>query len=98
MHFVRDYRLLTNSQAKAKAECLWAHQERFLMQMETCITWEIANLDLKDHSSEATLHQLIMNIPDPANPKSRLFHLVNKMFSKPQIHPPFPSQPKPKCM
>jgi len=31
---------------------------------------------------EATLRQLIMNIPDPANPKSRLFHSVNKMFIK----------------
>jgi len=82
MRFVRDYKLLTNSQAKAKAECLRAHQERFLAQMETCTTWEIASLDLADHSTEATLRQLIMNIPDPANPKSRLFHSVNKMFIK----------------
>ncbi len=82
MRFVRDYRLLTNSQAKAKADCLRAHQERFLSQMETCTTWEIATLDLEDHATEATLRQLIMNIPDPANPKSRLFHSVNKMFMK----------------
>jgi len=82
MRFVRDYQLLTNSQAKAKAECLRAHQERFLSQMETCTTWEIACLDLEEHATEATLRQLIMNIPDPANPKSRLFHSVNKMFIK----------------
>jgi len=82
MCFVRDYRLLTNSQAKAKAECLKAHQERFLNQMETCVTWEIASLDLEDHSTEATLCQLIMNLPDPGNPSARLFHSVNKMFSK----------------
>jgi len=82
MRFVRDFKLLMNSQAKAKAECLRAHQERFLSQMETCTTWEIASLDLEDHSTEATLRQLIMNIPDPANPKSRLFHSVNKMFIK----------------
>jgi len=82
MRFVRDYHLLTNSQAKAKAECLHAHQEWFLAQMETCTTWEIASLDLEDHSTEAMLRQLIMNILDPANPKSRLFHSVNKMFIK----------------
>jgi len=82
MRFVRDLRLLTNSQAKAKAECLRAHQERFLTQMETCTTWEIACLDLEERVTEATLRQLIMNIPDPANPKSRLFHSVNKMFIK----------------
>jgi len=70
MRFVCDYRLLTNSQAKAKADCLWAHQECFLAQMETCTMWEIATLDLEDHSMEATLRQLIMNIPDPVNPKS----------------------------
>jgi len=82
MHFVRDYQLLTNSQAKVKAECLKAHQERFLNQMETCIAWEIAALDLEDHATEATLRQLIMNILDPANPASRLFHSVNIMFSQ----------------
>jgi len=82
MRFVRDYRLLTNSQAKAKAECLKAHQEQFLNQMETCITWEIAALDLEDHATEATLRQLIMNILDPSNPASRLFHSVNMMFSQ----------------
>jgi len=82
MRFVRDHHLLTNSQAKAKAECLRAHQERFLNQMETCITWEISTLDLEDRSTEATLRQLIMNIPDPANPASRLFHSVNKMFNQ----------------
>jgi len=27
MHFVQDHHLLTNSQAKAKVECLHAHQE-----------------------------------------------------------------------
>jgi len=82
MRFVHDYRLLTNSQAKAKADCLHAHQERFLAQMETCTTWEIETLDLEDHSMEATLRQLIMNIPDPVNSKSWLFYSVNKMFIK----------------
>jgi len=82
MRFVRDYHLLTNSQAKAKANCLRVHQECFLAQMETCTTWEITTLDLEDHATEATLWQLIMNILDLANPKSRLFHSVNKMFFK----------------
>jgi len=91
MRFVHDYRLLTNSQVKAKAECLKAYQEWFLNQMETCITWEIATLDLEDHSAEATLRQLIMNILDQGNLASRLFHSVNKMFIKDgtilQFHP-----------
>jgi len=91
MRFVRDFRLLTNSQAKAKVECLKAHQERFLNQMEMCITCEIAALDLEDHTMEATLRQLIMNIPDPANPASWLFHSVNMMFNQKgsilQFHP-----------
>jgi len=79
MQFIRDHHLIINLQAKAKAECLWAHQECFLNQMEMCIMWEILTLDLEDHLTEATLHQLIMNIPNPANPASHLFHLVNKM-------------------
>jgi len=79
MHFVYDYCLLMNSQAKAKAECLCVHQERFLSQMETCTMWEIASLDLEDHSTKAMLRQLIMNIPDPVNLKSRTFHLVNNV-------------------
>jgi len=83
MRFVHNYCLLTNSQAKAKVACLWAHQELFLSQMETCTMWEIASLDLEDHATKATLQQLIMNIPDLANPKSRLFYLVNKMFLNP---------------
>jgi len=53
--------------AQAKAECLTAHQECFLSQMEMCIMWEIATLDLKEHSTEATIRQIIMNILDPAN-------------------------------
>jgi len=55
MRFVRDYCLLTNSQAKAKADCLKAHQECFLSQMAMCIMWEITTLDLEDHATEATL-------------------------------------------
>jgi len=44
MHLVRDHQLLTNIQAMAKAASLWAHQARFLLQMETCSTWELATL------------------------------------------------------
>jgi len=36
----------------------------------------------KDHSMEATLWQLIINLPDPGNPSSKLFHSVNMMVSK----------------
>ncbi len=82
MRFVRDFCLLTNSQAKAKAECLKAHQERFLNQMETCLTWEVTALDLEDHTTEATLRQMIMNLPDPSHPSQKLFHSVNMQFSQ----------------
>jgi len=55
MRLVRDYRILTNAQAKAKADCLRSHQELFLAQMETCSTWEILTLNLPDHQTEANL-------------------------------------------
>jgi len=48
--------------------------------METCISWEIATLDLLDKILGANLRHLIMNIPDPENPSECLFHAVNKMF------------------
>jgi len=45
--------------------------------METCSTWEIATLDLIDQQTQATLRQIIMNIPDLTNPAGKLFHAVN---------------------
>jgi len=48
--------------------------------METCSTWEIATLELTDQETQANLQQIIMNIPDPINPKCKLFHTINKMF------------------
>ena len=65
MQLVRDYRLLTNSHAKAKAASLCTNQQRFLQQIETCISWEIATLNLLDKILGANLWHLIMNIPDP---------------------------------
>jgi len=53
-----------------------------LAQMETCSTWEISTLELTDHQMEANLHQFIMNIPNLAQPATKLFHAVNKMFSR----------------
>jgi len=82
MQLVWEYKQLTNLQAKAKAEGLQAHQEWFLAQMQMCMKWETTTLDLMDQSTEATLWQLIMNIPDPANTKCHVFHVVNKMFLK----------------
>jgi len=81
MHLVSDHWLLTNIQAKVKAASLQAHQARFLSQMETFSTWELATLKLNDRATQANLCQFIMNIPDPVNPKCKLFHAVNKMFS-----------------
>jgi len=82
IRFVQDFCLLTNSQAKVKAECLKAHQERFLNQMETCLTWEVTALDLEDHMTEVMLWQMIMNLPDPSYPLQKLFHSVNMWFSQ----------------
>jgi len=82
MRLARDYRILTNAQAKAKADSLRSHQERFLAQMETCSTWEISTLDLTDRQTDANLRQFIMNIPDPGQPATKLFHAVSKMFSR----------------
>jgi len=48
MQLVCNHRLLTNIQAKAKEASLRAHQAQFLGQIETCLTWEIATLDLID--------------------------------------------------
>jgi len=80
MQLVRDYCLLTNTHAKAKAAILCTNQQRFLQQMETCISWETAMLNLLDKILGANLHHLIMNIPDPKKPSECLFHAVNKMF------------------
>ncbi len=80
MRLVRDHRLLTNTQAKAKAASLRAHQARFLAQMETCSTWEVATVELIDRQTQANLRQIIMNIPDPVQPACKLFHAVNKMY------------------
>jgi len=82
MRLVQDYHILMNAQAKAKADSLRLHQERFLAQMETCSTWEISTLDLKDRQTDANLRQFIMNIPDPAQPNTKLFNVVSKMFSR----------------
>jgi len=55
MRLIHDHRLLTNTQAKAKAASLKAHQARFLSQMEACSTWEPAALDLIDKQTQANL-------------------------------------------
>jgi len=80
MRLICNHQLLTNTQAKAKATSLKAHQARFLSQMETCSTWEPATLDLIDKQTQANLQQIIMNIPDPVQPTCKLFHAVNKMY------------------
>jgi len=55
MCLVQDHHLLTNVQAKTKVANLRSIQARFLMQMETCSTWEIAMLDLQEHQTQANL-------------------------------------------
>jgi len=50
--------------------------------MESCLTWEIATLELPDKTLQATLCQLILAIPDPEQPHQKLFHLVSKTFTE----------------
>jgi len=80
MHLVRDARLLTNLTVKVKALSLRALQQRFTSQTESCMTWEIATLDLPEKHLQANLWQLVLAIPDPDKPQQQLFHSVSKTF------------------
>jgi len=80
MRLVCDAWLLTNATVKAKALSLRARQNRFILQMESCMTWEIATLKLPDKTLQANLQQLILAIPDPDHPSQQLFHSVSKTF------------------
>jgi len=55
MRLVRELRLLTNVDAKAKASSLQITQQWFLANMDSCILWEIATLDLADKATKANL-------------------------------------------
>jgi len=67
---------------KAKAASLHSLQNHFTLQMELCLMWEIASLDFPNKTLQANLCQLILAIPDPDHPHQRLFHSVNKTFTK----------------
>jgi len=82
LRLVRDARLLTNPTVKAKATSLRALQNRFVLQMESCMTWEIATLDLPEKTLQANLRQLVLAIPDPDHPHQKLFHSVSKTFTE----------------
>jgi len=81
MRLVQELRLLTNADAKPKAASLQTTQQRFLGNMDSCILWEVAMLELSDKATHACPRQLIMAIPDPKNPDPSLFQLVNKIDS-----------------
>jgi len=81
MRLVRELRLLTNVNAKTKESSLQITQQWFLANMDSCILWEIATLNLADKAMKANLQQLIMVIPNLDWPEHWLFHLVNKMYS-----------------
>jgi len=72
---------LTNAAAKTKAVSLHTTQQQFLENMDSCISWEVISLELVDKVTQASLHQLIMAIPDLDGPEQWLFYLVNKMYS-----------------
>ncbi len=69
MRMVRELCLLTNTDAKAKAASLQTTQQRFLDNMDSCISWEVMTLELVDKATQASLRQLIMAIPDLDGPK-----------------------------
>jgi len=71
-----------NLKAKEKACSLCAIQVQFLQQTETCLTWEIASLDLEDKTLRSSLCSILMNIPDPDDMTVKLFHSVNCMFKQ----------------
>jgi len=91
MQLVQDARLLTNPTVKAKATSLRSLQNHFASQMESCLTWEIATLNLPDKTLQSNLRQLILAIPGPDHPHQKLFHLVSKTFMEDshifQFHP-----------
>jgi len=82
MHLVQDARLLTNPTVKVKALSLQSLQHRFTSQMESCMTWEIATLDLPEKHLQANLQQLVLAIPDPNKPHQHLFHSISKTFTE----------------
>jgi len=49
--------------------------------MDSCISWEVATLNLVDKAAKANLQQLIMSIPNLDWPEQWLFHSINKMYS-----------------
>jgi len=55
MRLVRELRLLTNTDAKDKASSLQTTQQQFLANMDSCISWEIATLNLTDKAMKANL-------------------------------------------
>jgi len=55
LHLVWDTWLLTNLMVKTKATSLRSLQNHFISQMESCLTWEIATLDLPDKTLQANL-------------------------------------------
>jgi len=59
--------------------------------MESCLTWEIATLNLPNKMLQANLWQLVLAILDPDKPHQQLFHSVSKTFTKDgnifQFHP-----------
>jgi len=82
MHLVWDARLLTSLMVKAKATRFCSLQNCVVLQMESCLMWEITILDLPDKTLQANLWQLILAIPDPDHPHQQLFHSVSKTFTE----------------
>jgi len=68
-------------QCKGKRASLKTTQQRFLDNMDSCISWELATLELVNKATQASLRQIIMAILNPDCPEQHLFYLVNKMYS-----------------
>jgi len=65
---------------KARASSFQSLQQWFMNQMESCLMWEIAMLELPDKALQPNLRQLTMVILDPDHPYQWLFHSVGKTF------------------
>jgi len=63
MQLVKELQILINANVKAKAASLRTSQQRFLANIDSCISCEVAMLDLINKATHASLCQLIMTSP-----------------------------------
>jgi len=82
MHLVPEYRVLTNRRSHNMFRQLCDIQQDFLARTKTCITQAIPTLNLDGMEHNVNLRSLLMSIPDPCKPASKLFYAVNNRGSE----------------